>query len=91
MDTAMLGQLLWIALILGGMYLLFIRPQMKRQKEHQALMESLGVGDPVVTIGGIFGSIRTLDAERVGIEVAPNVIIEVSRQAIARKLEIEEA
>ncbi|MDI6900175.1 MAG: preprotein translocase subunit YajC [Anaerosomatales bacterium] len=87
----MLGQLLWIALILGGMYLLFIRPQMKRQKEHQALMESLGVGDPVVTIGGIFGSIRTLDAERVGIEVAPNVIIEVSRQAIARKLEIEEA
>jgi len=91
MDTAMLGQLLWIALILGGMYLLFIRPQMKRQKEHQALMESLNVGDPVVTIGGIFGSIRTLDAERVGIEVAPNVIIEVSIQAIARKLEIEEA
>ncbi|GAB4288493.1 MAG: hypothetical protein Kow0067_14130 [Coriobacteriia bacterium] len=91
MDTAMLGQLLWIALILGGMYLLFIRPQMKRQKEHQALMESLSVGDPVVTIGGIFGSIRTLDAERVGIEVAPNVIIEVSIQAIARKLEIEEA
>ncbi|MBN2404599.1 MAG: preprotein translocase subunit YajC [Coriobacteriia bacterium] len=87
MDTAAFGQVLWIALVLGGMYLLFIRPQMKRQKEQQALMASLEVGDRIVTIGGVFGTIASLEGDRVGLEVAPGIIIEFARSAVARKLE----
>ena len=87
MDSAALGQVLWIAIVLGGMYLLFIRPQMKRQKEQQALMASLEVGDRIITIGGIFGTVASLDGDRVGLEVAPGISVEVLRSAVSRKLE----
>ncbi|MDO9556738.1 MAG: preprotein translocase subunit YajC [Coriobacteriia bacterium] len=87
MDSAALGQVLWIAVVLGGMYLLFIRPQMKRQKEQQALMAALQVDDRVVTIGGIFGTIVRLEDDRVILEVASDVMIEVLRSAVSRKLE----
>lgn len=81
------GSLLSFAILAVAFYLLLIRPQQRRQKEHQALMAALAVGDRVVTIGGIFGTIRSLDDDRVGIEVAPSVVIEVARSAIARRLE----
>jgi preprotein translocase subunit YajC len=87
MDSAALGQVLWIALVLGGMYLLFIRPQMKRQKEQQALMASLVVGDRVITIGGIHGTIVSVEDDRIGLEIASDVTVEVLRSAVARKLE----
>ena len=81
------GQILSLAVIAVAFYLLMIRPQQKRQKEHQALMAALLQGDRVVTIGGVYGTVRTLDGDRVGVEVATGVIIEFDRAAIARKLE----
>lgn len=86
MDTNS-AQLLSLAVIAVAFYLLMIRPQQKRQKEHQALMASLAEGDRVVTIGGVYGTVRTLEESRVGIEVAPDVIIEFDRAAVARKVE----
>ena len=80
------GQLLSLAVIAVAFYMLMIRPQQKRQKEHQALMASLMVGDRVVTIGGVYGTISSVDDGRVGVEVAPSVIIEFDRAAIAKKL-----
>lgn len=80
------GQLLSLAVIAVAFYLLLIRPQQKRQKEHQALMSSLVEGDRVVTIGGVYGTVRTLEDGRVGIEVADGVVVEFDRAAIARKL-----
>lgn len=80
------GQLLSLAVIAVAFYMLMIRPQQKRQKEHQALMASLVVGDRVVTIGGVYGTISSVDDGRVGVEVAPSVIIELDRAAIAKKL-----
>ncbi len=81
------GQLLSLAVIAVAFYLLMIRPQQKRQKEHQALMASLVEGDRVVTIGGVYGTVRSVDDGRVGIEVASGVIMEFDRAAVARKLE----
>ena len=81
------GQLLSLAIIVVAFYLLIIRPQQKRQKEHQALMASLAVGDRVVTIGGAYGTIQSLDDNRVGVEIAPGVVAEFDRAAIAKKLD----
>jgi preprotein translocase subunit YajC len=81
-------QLLSLAVIAVAFYLLMIRPQQKRQKEHQALMNALVEGDRVVTIGGVYGTVRTLDDGRVGIEIAPDVVVEFDRAAVARKLEV---
>jgi len=81
------AQLLSLAVIAVAFYLLMIRPQQKRQKEHQALMASLVEGDRVVTIGGVYGTVRTLEDSRVGLEIAEGVIVEFDRAAVARKVD----
>lgn len=79
------GQIISLVVIFGALYLLMIRPQQKRQKEHMALIASLEEGDRVITIGGVFGTVRTIDGDRVGLEVAPGVIVEFDRSAVASK------
>ncbi|MCE5192197.1 MAG: preprotein translocase subunit YajC [Actinomycetia bacterium] len=75
------------AVLIVAFYLLIIRPQMKRQKDQAALMASLAVDDRVVTMGGVYGTIRSLDDERVELEVAPGTVITIARSAVARKIE----
>lgn len=79
------GQIISLVVIFGAFYVLMIRPQQKRQKEHMALIASLEEGDRVITIGGVFGTVRTIDGNRVGLEVAPGVIVEFDRSAVASK------
>lgn len=60
----------------------------RRQRESIAQMQSsLQVGDEVVTTSGVYGSIAQLADTRVGLEIAPGVVIELARQAIARKVD----
>ena len=56
--------LIWFGLIFVLMYLLFIRPQRKKQKEHEQLINELKKGDRVVTSGGMFGTIFAIDEDR---------------------------
>lgn len=81
------GQLFSLAIIAIAFYVIMIRPQQRRQKEHQALMASLEVGDRVVTIGGVYGTISSMVDTVVGVEVSPGVVVEFDRAAIARKIE----
>jgi preprotein translocase subunit YajC len=71
-------------LIFVVFYLLLIRPQQKRQKEHRALVENLKKGDIVITAGGITGKVTKAaeGSETVDVEIAPNVISSVIRQMI---------
>jgi preprotein translocase subunit YajC len=82
--------LLFLVVMVGIFYFLLIRPQRRRQQQAKQLLESLAVGDEVVTIGGLFGTITELDEEGVTLEVAPNVEMRFVRSAIARKLFYEE-
>ena len=60
----------------------------RRQRENIAQMQdSLQVGDEVVTTSGIYGSIGQLADTRLGLEIAPGIVIEIARQAIARKVD----
>jgi preprotein translocase subunit YajC len=65
------------------LYLLFVRPQKRRQSEQQQMISELRVGDEVLTAGGIYGTIAQLDDDRVTVEIAPNLEVQVSRRAIA--------
>ncbi len=67
------------------MYFLMIRPQQKRQKEHQAMLDSLRKGDNVVTQGGMHGKITDIDGNVFIIQVAENVKIEFDKSSIIRK------
>jgi len=82
------GQILSLVVLFGAFYLLMIRPQQKRQKEHMALVASLAEGDRVITIGGMYGTVRTIEGNRVGLEVASGVVIEVDRSAIASREQV---
>ena len=69
-------------------YFLIIRPQSKRQREHQMMIRTLEKGDRVVTSGGIHGTIRGIneDKDTVQLEVAEKVRLEVTRASIGRVL-----
>ena len=78
---------IWMMLMFGAFYMLLVRPQRRQMAAHQALMQSLSVGDQVMTMGGIFGCIRNLDGEVVDLEVSPGTSLRVARSAISRKVE----
>ena len=81
-----LGGLLFPLLLIAVMYFLMIRPQMKRQKEHRAMLEKLGNGDEVITNGGVAGVVRELGDHFITVEIADNVRIRVQKGAIANVL-----
>ncbi len=64
------------------LYFVLIRPQKRRQVDSQRMLESLEVGDEVVTAGGIFGTITALDEDEVRVEIAPQLEVRVARRAI---------
>lgn len=84
-------QLIFLALMVAVFYFLLIRPQQRRVKQHQQLVGSLNPGDEVLTVGGLYGSIVSLDESLVRLEVAPGTVIRCSRQAISRRVGPEPA
>ena len=80
MSNSGIGQFIPLILIFVIFYFFLIRPQQKKVKEHKAMVESLKKGDKVVTSGGITGTIsRVIDNDKVEVEIADNVTVEVIR------------
>jgi preprotein translocase subunit YajC len=78
--------LIWMILMLAVFYVLLVRPQRRQMMAHRELMASLQAGDQVVTMGGIFGRIQSLDDEVVDLEVAPGTTLRVARSAVSRRV-----
>ncbi len=83
---SMMSTLLFPIVLIGIMYFLMIRPQMKRQKEHRAMLEKLARGDEVITNGGIVGSVIELGEAFITVEIANGVQVRVQKGAIANVL-----
>lgn len=64
-------------------YFMIIRPQQKRTKERQKLIESMKKGDKVITSGGMYGTVVGLDEKTVLVEIADKVKVKLDRSAIA--------
>ena len=80
MSNSGIGQFIPLILIFVIFYFFLIRPQQKKVKEHKAMVEGLKKGDKVVTSGGITGTIsRVVDNDKVEVEIADNVTVEVVR------------
>lgn len=71
-------------------YMFAIRPQQRRLKQHQELVSSIGVGDEVMTVGGMYGVVSRMDESFLWIEVADGVEIKMTRQAISRRIQGED-
>ncbi len=76
-------QLVFLILIFVIFWVLLIWPQMRRQKQHKKMIESLQKGDKVITIGGIYGVVTHIGENTVIIKVDENTKLEVNKNAIA--------
>jgi len=85
--TSIWPMVIFIALLFGMMYLVLIRPQRKRQKEHRQLVEELRKGDRVVTAGGIYGVIESISDDSVVIKVESGMTIRVAKGSVAGRRE----
>ncbi len=73
-------------LMFAVLYFVMIRPQMRKQKEHRAMIDALAKGDEVATAGGVLGRITKIEESSVGLEVSNNVEIRLQRSAIVQVL-----
>lgn len=84
--------LIVMALLLVVMYVLMIRPQRQRQRDHQSLIEGAGVGDDILTTGGIYGTITRAEGDDVVVEIGDEtkVNVHMTRRGIAAVLPPED-
>jgi len=75
-----------LVLMFVVLYFIMIRPQMKRQKEHKAMIEALAKGDEVATAGGLLGRVTRLSEGSMYIEIANGVEVQVQRSAVTQVL-----
>ena len=73
-----------IILIFAIMYLLMIRPQQKKVKEHRAMVEAVRRGDQVITSGGLIGKVVKVADNEVEVELAPNVKVRVVKSTLSQ-------
>ena len=81
-----LVSLLPLVLLFVVLYFIMIRPQMKKQKEHRAMIEALAKGDEVVIAGGVLGRVSKLGESFLNVEVANGVELQVQRSSVVQVL-----
>ena len=77
--------LISLVLMVAIFYFLLIRPQQRRVRQQRSLVESLRVGDEVITIGGLFGTILEIDDETITLDAGAGTRLRYLKQAVARK------
>jgi preprotein translocase subunit YajC len=82
--------LILMVLLLVVFYVLAIRPQRQRQAKQQSTIDALGVGDDVLTTGGIYGTVTQAEDDDLVVEIADGVSVHMTRRGIAAVLPPEE-
>jgi len=82
-----LNTFIFFGVMIAVMYFMMIRPQMKKQKELKAMIESIAKGSEVVTNGGILGKVNKVKDDYLVVEIAANVEVVVQRNAVSHVLQ----
>jgi preprotein translocase subunit YajC len=85
------GMVIFLVAIFAVMYFLMIRPRQKQQKQHEAMMQELRVGDKVIIAGGIYGQIERLAEDTAILRIESGATMKVARSSILGKQEVEES
>ena len=75
-----------LVLMFVVLYFVMIRPQMRKQKEHRAMIEALAKGDEVATAGGLLGKVTRMGEGYLTLEIAPGIEVQLQRSAIVQVL-----
>ena len=81
----LLGVAPWL-LIFVIFYVLMIRPQQRRVKEHQAAIAAVKKGDEVITAGGIRGRVTKVGDDEAEVEIAPGIKVRVVKSTLTNVL-----
>ena len=81
-----LMSMLPLLLMFAVLYFVMIRPQMKKQKEHRAMIDALAKGDEIVTAGGLLGKVSKIGDAYLSVELASGVEVQMQRQAVVQVL-----
>lgn len=84
--ASMFSPLILMVLFIVVMYFLLIRPQSRKRKEHQQLVSDLGIGDDIVTIGGIVGRVSRLKDDFIEVTVSKDTTITMQKSSVANVL-----
>ena len=84
-ESTLLG-LLPLVLMFVVLYFVMIRPQLKRQKEHRAMVDALAKGDEIVSAGGILGKVSKIGDTYIGVELADGLEVQMQRAAVVQVL-----
>lgn len=84
--SSLISTLVMFGAVILIMYFLMIRPQKKREKEHQNMLKSIQRGDRVVTSAGIHGTVVDIDETTITLQVSDNTRIKFERGAVANKV-----
>ena len=79
--------LAFFVIIIALFYFVMVRPQQKRQKDHQAMIEELQRGDKVMTAGGIYGTIESISEDSIVIKVESGASLRVARSSVVGRRE----
>jgi len=82
--------LLPILAMVAIIYFLLIRPQQKEQAKHKSMVESLRQGDEVVTVGGVYGKISSIQGDKVKLKVDEKTTLTIDRAKVSRLLGSQE-
>jgi preprotein translocase subunit YajC len=85
LQSTLMG-MLPLVLMFVVLYFVMIRPQMKKQKEHRAMVDAIAKGDEVVTVGGVLGTVTKVGEGYIGLEVASGVEVQIQRSAVVQVL-----
>lgn len=81
-----LSSLIFLGLLIAIFYFMLIRPQKKRMESHRQLVESVGPGDEIITMTGLYGTVRAIGDEDVEVEIAPGTTVRFLKSAIGRRV-----
>jgi preprotein translocase subunit YajC len=84
------GPLIFLAAMFALLWFLLIRPQRQRQAAHRRLIAELAPNDEVVTAGGMLGTVRSISADHVLLEIAPGTEVRIAREAVTGLLRKDE-
>ena len=82
--------LIFLAALAAVFWFLLVRPQRRRQAQHQSLVAGLSTGDEVITAGGVFGKVRTIADDHLILEIAPGTEIRLAKDAVANVVSKDE-
>jgi preprotein translocase subunit YajC len=86
------GGFLILIVVFGAAWLLFVLPARRRKMSHNAMQDSIDVGDEIITAGGLHGTVKAFEDDTVKVEIAPGVVATLDRRAVAavaREVEVE--